>query len=364
MTAPDGPGHPSTPRSDQLRDVRVGLVLGATTGGIGAHVAALVPRLTERRNSVRIWCPSAVAAGPLAGVAVPTLPLARLPLARSADVIHAHGYKAAALAAPIAVLTRTPMISSWHNDIPAGGAQRVIGRMLRMISARASTMVLGVSSDLVDAAERLGADARLAPVPAAPLRRPDHDRQQVRRSLGLGPDDVVIICVARLAPQKNLGMVLDIAARTGSGPGRPTYLVVGEGPERAGLERRIRTDGLAVRLLGHRDDVADLLGAADLALNTSRWEGSSLAVQETLQAGVGLIITDVGGNRDLVGDGAVLVEAGRADRAAAEIVRLRGDPAALRALRERALRQAASWPDEDAVADDLDRLYRSVARRR
>ena len=91
-------------------------------------------------------------------------------------------------------------------------------------------------------------------------------------------------------------------------------MIVGEGPERPALERRIADDGLAVRLLGHRDELGSLLAAADLALLTSTWEARALVAQEALLAGLPLISTRVGGIEELVGDAAVLVELGRRGR--------------------------------------------------
>jgi glycosyltransferase involved in cell wall biosynthesis len=338
------------------------VVLTGTTGGIGRHVAGLVPRLQARGHRIRIWAPADVAAGPLDGLDAPVEPLYRLARLRGADLVHAHGYKASALAAPFAAATRAPLVSTWHNDIPPAGPSRAVGAVLRQVSARSSAHVLGVSSDLVDAAHRLGARATLMPVPAPPRRAPAHDRLVVRGALGVPEGVPLVLCVARLAPQKDLDLLLDAAARTGCGPAAPVYLVAGDGPERDRLQRRIDEEGLPVRLLGVREDVPDLLGAADLAVNTSRWEGSSLAVQEVMQSGLPLVLTDVGGNRGLVGEAAVLVPPGDADAVAAQVARLAADPAARAELSRAATERAAGWPDADQLADRLDELYRRLVR--
>lgn len=333
--------------------LRIGFVLTATHGGIGRHVAGMIPRLQARGHQVRVWCPDDVAGGPLAGVDVCVRPLTRLLRIGSADVVHAHGYKAAAVAGPIARLTRTPMICTWHNDIPPAGVSRLIGAGLRRVAAATSTVVLGVSSDLVAAATALGAAAVLAPVPAPPPPTVDRDRDRTRSMLGFGPDDFMIISVARLAPQKNLDLLLDIAGRTP----RAHYLICGDGPDRDRLQSRIDREQLPVRLLGHRRDVPELLAAADLSINTSRWEGSSLALQECLQLGVPLIATDVGGTADIVGDGAILFDPEAADVAAVQVTALIDDPQRRRRLATQGRRQAASWPTEEQTADRLADLY-------
>ena len=118
----------------------------------------------------------------------------------------------------------------------------------------------------------------------------------------------MVLTVSRLAPQKNLGLLADVAAAVRDRADLQ-FVVVGEGPERPALERRIADDGSRIRLLGHRDDMPSLLHAADLALLTSTWEARALVAQEALLSGLPLISTRVGGIEELVGD------AGRAGRA-------------------------------------------------
>jgi len=89
-----------------------------------------------------------------------------------------------------------------------------------------------------------------------------------------------------------------------------------------------------------------------------------LVAQEALLAGVPLISTRVGGIEELVDSAAVLVPPGDVEEAARQIVALADNPSERGRLREAGLRQAATWPDEDDVADDLVRAYNSIARDR
>jgi glycosyltransferase involved in cell wall biosynthesis len=79
--------------------------------------------------------------------------------------------------------------------------------------------------------------------------------------------------------------------------------VVGEGTLRAGLERRARELGVSadVHLLGWRDDVARCLGGFDLFTLASRSEGTSISLLEAMAAGRCPVVTDVGGNRAVLG---------------------------------------------------------------
>lgn len=124
----------------------------------------------------------------------------------------------------------------------------------------------------------------------------------VRRALGISPETPVVGTVARLAEQKRLGRLLDAVARL---PSEVHCVIAGDGPERSGLEARAARPDLAdrVHILGHRDDVAAVLGALDLLVVTSDREGMSNSMLEALAAGVPVVSTDVSGADEALGPG-------------------------------------------------------------
>src|SRR5205807_6833425 len=83
--------------------------------------------------------------------------------------------------------------------------------------------------------------------------------------------------------------------------------ICGDGPQRERLEAVAR--GTSVRLLGYRDDVADVLGAADVFALPSVGEAYGIAVAEALQAGLPVIATGTGAIREIVGEAGVIVGA-------------------------------------------------------
>ena len=344
--------------------MKIAQLLTASTGGIGRHVASIVPRLEQRGHQVRIFCPKVTAeAQGFEKLGLDVWPLTSIRRFIGADLVHGHGLKAGWLGLPIAWMYRVPLVVTWHNAVLGDGLAPTAVRQMQRAVALGANLTLAASSDLVAQARRLGARARLSPIAAPVLPPPSMSREDQRWVLGADSQDTVILTVSRLAPQKNLGMVLDIAAAVRNRPDL-RFVVVGDGPEQSKLQRRISNEWLQVRLLGRSDDMGSLLASADLALLTSTWEARALVAQEALLAGVPLISTRVGGIEELVGSAAVLVPPGDVEQAARQIVALADNPAERRRLREAGLRQAATWPDEDEVVDDLLRAYADLTRDR
>lgn len=343
--------------------LRIAFVLTASTGEIGRHVAGLVPRFIASGHRVRVYAPKATTETyDFAGGDV--LPLAALSRLGSGDVLHAHGYRAGGLALPVRLVRRIPLVVTWYSAVLGLGRRATAARMLQRIVARGADLTLGASSDLVQQATWCGARrARLGPVAAPALTHAQRSRVDVRADLGIEASELLVLTVGRLAPQQNLGLLLDIAADVRS-DGRLRFVVAGDGPQRAELEARIAADASRVQLLGRRDDVPDLLAAADVALLTSTWEARAPVAQQALLAGVPLVATRVGGIPELVGDGAVLFRLGD-PRAAGRALRHLADLPFLRAeLAARGRAEAATWPDLDEVAADMLDAYASVLRSR
>jgi glycosyltransferase involved in cell wall biosynthesis len=195
----------------------------------------------------------------------------------------------------------------------------------------------------------------------APPRPPaTRTRAEVRAELGLDARRPLVVAVARLHQQKGYDVLLDALARWGAREPVPLVAIAGDGPLHDELAARIRAERLPAILLGRRDDVADLLGAADVCVLPSRWEGSPLVAQEALRAGTPLVATRAGGMPELLGDGAFLVPVGDADALAAALHDVLTDPDRARRLVAAGSAQAARWPDEATAARRLVAVYREL----
>ncbi|MFF7365322.1 glycosyltransferase [Streptomyces sp. NPDC008125] len=355
----------------QLRTVQV---LGGGGAGSGAHVGSLAAGLIARGVQVTVCAPAAVdlvhgfsstgarfAAVPRRSDPVSVAALRSACL--GADVVHAHGPHAAVRAAAALGGLRTPLVVTWHGRSHAEGARRHVRHLLEVRAARAAAVLLGTSSDLVDRGRRRGArDARLAPV-AAPVPRMAADPAhlaKVRAELG-AVGSPLLFSAGSLVPRHGYGVLLDAARIMGALDPVPQVVVAGEGRERAALQRRIKGERLPVRLIGARDDIPELVAAADLVVIPSRWEARSRLAQDALRAGTPLVATAVGGIPELVGDAAELVPYGDPGALARAIGGLLVDPDRRALLAAEGRAQAAGWPTEEDTITHVLTVYDELA---
>lgn len=132
--------------------------------------------------------------------------------------------------------------------------------------------------------------------------QPRKPRAEVRRELGLGDAEFVVLMVGVIRGVKRHEVALQAFQRFSKAHPGAHLLLAGDGPMRREMERLAQSLGIAgrVRFLGHRDDVPDLLAAADALLLTSRMEGVPQAVTQALGLGVPVVATAVGGVPELV----------------------------------------------------------------
>lgn len=298
---------------------RVLQVLGRSAGGIARHVAQVVEALDGRDGLVvDVACP------PDLPIEMPKQPIEiRIPdglfghggairALRSVvagggySVVHAHGLRAGVDSA-LAARGKADVITTVHNLVRGeiAGKRVPVDRLAEPLVVRLSDRTLAVSEEI---AQRLrsATASRAARVEvlylgiAAP-RKIRSSPDEVRAALGVGRARHLAVAVARLAPQKALPVLFDAISRTTSGV---TLLVLGEGPLGSELRNLVARSGLQERIhfLGFRDDVADVVAAADVFCLSSVWEGIPLAAQEAISLGTPIVSTDVGGMSELITD--------------------------------------------------------------
>ncbi len=361
--------------------MRILMVVGKATGGIGVHVDTLTADLRARGHGVVLATDALTAATFGWDDARLAWPHGRDPrriaaswraarsLVRGADVVHAHGHQAGAWAASLS--GRTPLVVSLHNNVLAGST--IASEAVQRWVARRAALVTGASSDLVDSARAHGArSAEIAPVPSprVPTLLQGEGRDAAARleaghsvlaDLGVHAGLPLVLAVARIAPQKRIDVLLDVARTL-----RGEAMVAVAGSADDDLLGRIRAQDTAgdLLVLGPRPDLDALYRAASLLVLTSSWEARALVVQEAMAAGLPVVATDTGGIPDLlrVGGDVVgrLVPVGDAAATARAVRELLADPALRDRLGVRGREVARTWPDREETAIEWEERYGRV----
>ena len=181
-----------------------------------------------------------------------------------------------------------------------------------------------------------------------PMFEGENDREvnKPKESLGTANERPVVTMIANLRPVKGVDVFLKSARLALESVPGINFIVAGEGEERKRLEgmcRQLKLDS-AVKLIGAISDVFALLRASDIGVLSSYSESLSNSIIEYMAAGVPVICTDVGGNRELVKDGlnGIVVRPGDPERLANAIIMLINDPTLRLRMGKESLRLAQS----------------------
>jgi glycosyltransferase involved in cell wall biosynthesis len=277
------------------------------------------------------------------------------------DILHTHMPRAGIPGTILGRMARVPVIVNHEHGWSFQG--QPMRRFLdRNLLARCGDVLLAVSQydrrHMVEV-ERIAAD-RIRILPNGISRMPD-DGSDLRGQLGGAPGVSLIGAVGRLYPEKGYDDLIEATALLRRDGVEVRCVIAGQGPERERLQARIEKLGLGehVELIGRRRDVPDVIRALDVAVLSSKNEGSPLALMEYMACGAPIVATAVGGIPELIEDGAQgLLVRPRDPGALAEALRrlLEDRPLASRLGRAARERQRADF-DLDVVVGRLEGLY-------
>lgn len=225
------------------------------------------------------------------------------------DIVHTHTAKAGTVGRAAALLAGVPVIvHTYHGHIFRGDyfgplLTRVFLGIERLLN-RFTTQIVTVSESQ---ARELAEEFQVAPrrqIAVLPngydfSRYPDlASRDALRRAWGISDEQTLVVWAGRMVPVKNLALLVEIVrrARTNS---KVRFVIAGGGSEEAMVERAL-AGCENVRLIGWSRDMTGLWSAADIALLTSRNEGTPSSLIEAMAAGKPFITTAVGGVMDLL----------------------------------------------------------------
>lgn len=172
----------------------------------------------------------------------------------------------------------------------------------------------------------------------------DRSESTLRQELGIPEDRFVMLCASRFAGDKGHKYLIDSLKRLTTITAVPfTMVLAGDGPLLESSKAQVEALGLEeqVKFIGFRKDIKNLYKGSDLYVNASEHEALSYLIIEAMAAGLPVIATDMGGNRDIVNDEAgcgALVRYDDPVSMSEAMKRLMEDPGLLARCREGALR--------------------------
>jgi glycosyltransferase involved in cell wall biosynthesis len=300
----------------------------------------------------------ALSAGRTPASAVMSVPRSYPALARAvrrADVVHAHGDAAAVLALPL--LARRASLWTTHGLHLVRRRPSVAPGVRAAI--RATRVTLCTSQTERDELARLApgivqrlvvARNGLPPTPAPDVAA----RAEARAALGIPEATTVALFLGELEQRKGPLDAAAAARRVREGGAPLLLLVAGTGPQADAVARE---GGEAVRMLGFRDDVEQLLAAADVFVLPSAREGLSFALLEAMRAALPIVVADGPGNAEALGEAGIVVPAGDRASLAVALTRLARDPAERRRLGAAAHERVAREFTAERLRNDVRSAY-------
>jgi len=281
------------------------------------------------------------------------------------DAVHSHEFTMAVYGCAAAHRgARIRHVITMHGDQGVTAAWR--RRAALRWAFRNSAAAVSVSEASARSMEvRLGLRPSTLQVVPNGIRHQPGVREPFRREIGIGDAELLILAVGSLRPNKGHRLLIEALAKLADDAELPAFrlVIAGVGPEQEALDRMAREKGLDrhFSLLGQREDIPDLLAAADVFAMPSYSEGLPVALLEAMFAGKAIVASSVGGIPDAVKPEreALLTPPGDPSAIADALRRLLRDPGQRARLGAAAYHKAESTFRIELMADAYEALYRS-----
>ena len=272
---------------------------------------------------------------------------------------------------------RVPVIATYHTFfeeylhhylpfLPAGLTRRAAREISRRQCNALDALVVP-STAMRDRLSDYGVSVPMHVLPTGiPLDRfSSGNRASFRQRLGIAVKQPVALFVGRIAHEKNIGFLLDVAARCKAGQPDLRWIFAGEGPALNDLKARARALGLDEQVIwvGYLDrstELRDCYAAADVFAFASRTETQGLVLLEAMAMGVPVVALSSMGTTDIVGSGiGAVTPRDDIDDFAAQLLDLIRNPDRREKLSIEAVAYARQW-SEDSSAAKMAALYRDL----
>ena len=230
------------------------------------------------------------------------------------DVVHTHSAKAGILGRSVAWKLKIPCVVHTVHGAPFHPYQawpvRKFYQICERWAARRCHRLISVADAMTDLlveakiAERSKFVTIYSGMDIEPFLNADQNRLQLRKDLGIQPEDIVVGKIARLFHLKGHQYLLACAQRVVQADPRIRFLLVGDGILRESLEKEIASMGLQNHFiftgLVPPHEIPDLIGAMDMLMHVSLREGLARALPQAMLAGKPVISYDIDGAKEVV----------------------------------------------------------------
>ena len=228
------------------------------------------------------------------------------------DVVHSHMFHANILARLVKLVAPVRRLISTAHSSNEGGSMRMLVYRLTDSLADLSTNVSDEAVEAFIKAKAVRPGRMITVHNGIAIHSFEFNasaRARLRQALLVGDRCQLILAVGRLHDAKDYPNLFHALAQLPANDFNYQLFIAGDGPLIGYLEALVAQLGIAerVRFLGLRDDVADLMSAADIFVLSSAWEGFPIVVMEAMASERVLVATDCGGIREAIGDAGYLV---------------------------------------------------------
>lgn len=280
----------------------------------------------------------------------------------SIDIIHSHGKGAGIYSRILGLLTGKPVVHTFHgfHYTHLNPFYRWFYLGIEKLFACATDVFISVSESEKNSCLNAGIVS--------------HDRIVVVlngvqiptfRKRALTKKETTLVNISRLSREKGMDVLVNIMGTLSQKYQDFRLLIIGDGPERVGLERKVRECGIEkyVSFLGFRQDVASLLDLADIYITASRGEGMPLTVLEAMAASLPVVASSVVGNVDVVvhGENGFLFNINKPNEASECVQKLINDKTLYDRMSKNAYKTIADKHSLAKMCAEIAQIYNKIS---
>lgn len=286
------------------------------------------------------------------------------------QIVQCFDFYSNVFAIPLARVAGVPVILGCRREeaLTKTSAQRMVERGVYHLATGVITNAEAIKEQVVDR-EGIRSEKVWVIHNGLDLKRFNVQHESYREDLCDERKEIIVAIVANLRPEKGHLVFLQAASRLAKKNPNVRFLIVGEGPERMTIERKIKELGLSkmVEMRGAVRDIPGLFRSVDIAVLSSLLnEGFPNSVMEAMGASIPVVATDTGGTRELVMDGytGFVVQPGDAEAMAERINKLCVDQERRRKMGEAGHSRIVEGFTVEKMAKRFETLYLSLLNER